>query len=229
MISLTQKYELLTKLPLLQGISGKELAHIESVIGMEVNEVPPMSRPLIRQNDPCTHLIFLTTGKMIRQYKSDDGLYQTKSILQSPTILEPHNLYGLNCRFRCSYTPLQDVSFITVRKRDVMQHLMKAEIFRINYFNMLSAIIHKKEAQLQPVQGLTVRQKITSLLQRLFTDCSGQVEIAIKMTDLANYIGETRLNTSRALNQLEEENIIELKRSLIIVPEMDKLRMKSEE
>ena len=53
--------------------------------------------------------------------------------------------------------------------------------------------------------------------------------IAIKMTDLANYIGETRLNTSRALNQLEEENIIELKRSLIIVPEMDKLRMKSEE
>ena len=62
MISLTQKYELLTKLPLLQGISGKELAHIESVIGMEVNEVPPMSRPLIRQNDPCTHLIFLTTG-----------------------------------------------------------------------------------------------------------------------------------------------------------------------
>ena len=106
---------------------------------------------------------------------------------------------------------------------------MKAEIFRINYFNMLSAIIHKKEAQLQPVQGLTVRQKITSLLQKLFTDCSGQVEIAIKMTDLANYIGETRLNTSRALNQLEKENIIELKRSLIVVPEMDKLRLKSKE
>ena len=34
MISLTKKYELLTKLPLLQGLSGKELAHIESVIGM---------------------------------------------------------------------------------------------------------------------------------------------------------------------------------------------------
>lgn len=227
MISLTQKYELLTKLPLLQGISGKELAHIESVIGMEVNEVPPMSRPLIRQNDPCTHLIFLTTGKMIRQYKSDDGLYQTKSILQAPAILEPHNLYGLDCRFRCSYTPLQDVSFITVRKRDVMQHLMKTEIFRINYFNLLSAIIHKKEAQLQPVQGLTVREKISSLLQRLFTDCCGQVEIAIKMTDLANYIGETRLNTSRALNQMEKEDIIELKRSLIVIPDIGRMREES--
>lgn len=224
MISLTQKYELLTKLPLLQGISGKELAHIESVIGMEVNEVPPMSRPLIHQNDPCTHLIFLATGKMMRHFKSDDGLFQTKSVLQAPTILEPHNLYGLDCRFRCSYTPLQDVSIITVRKGDVMQQLMKTEIFRINYFNLLSAIIHKKEVQLQPQQNLTISQKITGLLQRLFADCNGPVEIAIKMTDLANYIGETRLNTSRELNRLEKENLIELKRSLIVIPEIEKFK-----
>ena len=224
MISLTQKYELLTKLPLLQGISGKELAHIESVIGMEVNEVPPMSRPLIHQNDPCTHLIFLATGKMMRHFKSDDGLFQTKSVLQAPTILEPHNLYGLDCRFRCSYTPLQDVSIITVRKGDVMQQLMKTEIFRINYFNLLSAIIHKKEVQLQPQQNLTISQKITGLLQRLFADCNGPVEIAIKMTDLANYIGETRLNTSRELNRLEKENLIELKRSLIVIPDIGRMR-----
>lgn len=224
MISLTQKYELLTKLPLLQGINGKELAHIESVIGMEVNEVPPMSRPLIHQNDPCTHLIFLATGKMMRHFKSDDGLFQTKSVLQAPTILEPHNLYGLDCRFRCSYTPLQDVSIITVRKGDVMQQLMKTEIFRINYFNLLSAIIHKKEVQLQPQQNLTISQKITGLLQRLFADCNGPVEIAIKMTDLANYIGETRLNTSRELNRLEKENLIELKRSLIVIPEIGKFK-----
>ena len=223
MISLTQKYELLTKLPLLQGISGKELAHMESVIGMEVNEVLPMSKPLIRQNDPCTHLIFLTTGKLMRHYTSDDGLFTTRTFLKAPAILEPHNLFGLNCRFRCSYTPLQDVSIITVKKRDVMQHLMKADIFRINYFNLLSAIIHKKEAQLHPQQGLTINLKIKGFMQRLLADCSGQAEIAIKMTDLANYIGETRLNTSRALNQLEEENIIELKRSMIVIPDIHKL------
>ena len=62
MISITEKYELLTKLPLLQGLSGKELAHIESMIGLEVNEVPTMNRPIILQNDPCSHLVFLTTG-----------------------------------------------------------------------------------------------------------------------------------------------------------------------
>lgn len=220
MISLTQKYELLTKLPLLQGLSGKELAHIESVIGMEVNEVPAMRKPLIHQNDPCTHLIFLTTGKLMRHYESSDGLYTTKSVIQAPALLEPNNLYGLECHFRCSYTPLQDVSIITVRKRDVMQYLMKTDIFRINYFNLLSTIIHKKEAMLQPMRNLTVKQKIVHFLQTLFPDCEGQVEIAIKMTVLADYIGETRLNTSRALNQLEETHIVELKRSLIVIPEI---------
>ena len=161
MISLTQKYELLTKLPLLQGLSGKELAHIESVIGMEVNEVPAMRKPLICQNDPCTHLIFLTTGTLMRQYESDDGLFMTKSIIKAPTLLEPYNLYGLECKFRCSYTPLQNVSIITIKKKDVMQHLMKADIFRINYFNLLSATIHKKDTLLQPMRNPTVNQKIS--------------------------------------------------------------------
>lgn len=223
MISLTKKYELLTKLPLLQGISGKELAHIESVIGMEVNEVPAMRKPLICQNDPCTHLIFLTTGKLQRVYKSDGGLYIAKAIIQAPNLLEPHNLYGLDCRFRCSYTPLQDVSLITVKKKDVMQHLMKTDIFRINYFNLLSAIIYKKDTLLQPMQNHTVKQKIIHFLQKQFYDCDGQAEILIKMTDLADYIGETRLNTSRALNQLEKSNIIELKRSLIDIPDVKKI------
>jgi len=224
MITLTQKYELLTKLPLLQGLSGKELAHIESVIGMEINEVPSMRKPLICQNDPCTHLIFLTTGKMMRQYESDDGLYTTKSVVQAPALLEPHNLYGLDCKFRCSYTPLQDVTFITVKKRDVMQHLMKSDIFRINYFNMLSSIIQKKEDLLQPLRHHTVKQKILQFLRREFAEQDGQVEIYIKMTVLADYISETRLNTSRALNELEDAKIVELKRSLIVVPDVEKVR-----
>ena len=47
------------------------------------------------------------------------------------------------------------------------------------------------------------------------------------MTDLANYIGETRLNTSRALNQMEKEDIIELKRSLIVIPDIGRMREES--
>lgn len=223
MISLTQKYELLTKLPLLQGISGKELAHIENMTGMEINEVPAMKRPLIRQNDPCTHLVFLTTGKMMREYTSHDGRFQTKSVLQAPTLLEPYNLYGLNCKFRCSYTPLENVSVITVKKTDVQQHLMKTEIFRINYFNLLSAIIHKKDMLLRPCRHLTVKEKILQFILRLFPDCESQAEIAIKMTDLAEYIDETRLNTSRALNQLEKAGLMELKRSLIVIPDIKKI------
>ena len=223
MISLTQKYELLTKLPLLQGISGKELAHIENMTGMEINEVPAMKRPLIRQNDPCTHLVFLTTGKMMREYTSHDGRFQTKSVLQAPTLLEPYNLYGLNCKFRCSYTPLENVSVITVKKTDVQQHLMKTEIFRINYFNLLSAIIHKKDMLLRPCRHQTVKEKILQFIMKLFPDCEGQVEIQIKMTDLADYIDETRLNTSRALNQLEKAGLMELKRSLIVIPDIKKI------
>ena len=169
-------------------------------------------------------LVFLTTGKVKRLYESSDGLFVTRSVIQAPALLEPYNLFGLDCRFRCSYTPLQQTSFITVNKKDVMQHLMKLEIFRINYFNLLSAIIHRKEDQLQPLGNPTIKNKTIQFMQRQFADCKGPAEIVIKMTDLANYIGETRLNTSRVLNQMEDENIIELNRSLIVIPELQKLK-----
>jgi CRP-like cAMP-binding protein len=101
---------------------------------------------------------------------------------------------------------------------------MKAEIFRINFFNTLSAIIHKKNALLQPHHNHDIKQKVLDFLQRMFIDCDGQAEVSIKMIDLAEYIGETRLNTSRALNELEDEQIIELKRSLIVIPDVKKLQ-----
>ena len=105
-----------------------------------------------------------------------------------------------------------------------MQHLMKSDIFRINYFNMLSSIIQKKEDLLQPLRHHTVKQKILQFLRREFAEQDGQVEIYIKMTVLADYISETRLNTSRALNELEDAKIVELKRSLIVIPDMGRIR-----
>ena len=223
MISLTRKYELLTKLPLLQGLSGKELAHMESIIGMEVDELPPMSHPLIHQGDLCTRLIFLATGSMTRRYQSPDGLFRTQSVIQAPSLLEPHNLYGLNCHYQFSYIPQHEVSIITIPKIDVMQHLMRSEIFRINYLNLLSASIHKKETLLQPLRTPSVTLKIINFIQKLFAEAEGTCEISIKMRDLADYIGETRLNTSRALNKLETEQVIQLSRSLITIPDIKKL------
>ena len=45
----------------------------------------------------------------------------------------------------------------------------------------------------------------------------------VKMDDLARYLDDTRLNTSKALNELQDKGLIELRRKEILIPDAQKL------
>ena len=46
-----------------------------------------------------------------------------------------------------------------------------------------------------------------------------------KMTDLAERIGETRLNASKALNALQDEGVLRLTRGRLLIDDVGRLRM----
>lgn len=48
-------------------------------------------------------------------------------------------------------------------------------------------------------------------------------DIQSKMDDLARYLDDTRLNTSKALNELQDKGLIELRRKEILIPDAQKL------
>jgi CRP-like cAMP-binding protein len=54
-------------------------------------------------------------------------------------------------------------------------------------------------------------------------EINGTKRIQIKMERLAELLCETRLNVSKALNELKDEGYIELQRKEIIVPSLKKL------
>lgn len=214
-MELRTRYQLISQLPLFQGISGKELALIEATMGIHMEELPPMKHPVIRQGDHCTHLFFLAKGTLRRNFISEDGLYSATSYISAPAVLEPECLYGLRCRFHYAYIPETDIVIINTSKLHIVKQLMKIEIFRINYLNLLSAIIEKQGRLVQPLTLLTAREKLIHCIRTIFPECKGPALLNIKMKDLAGYISETRLTTSQILNQLEQEGLLELRRSCI--------------
>ena len=56
---------------------------------------------------------------------------------------------------------------------------------------------------------------------------NGYKEIVIKLQTLADILNISRLNTSKMLHQLEKEQILELKRGKIIIPQFEKLTSKA--
>lgn len=216
-MNIKEKFALLTRLPLMQGISGKDLAMLEESLGLEVENFLKMNTPIIEQGEINTQLVFLAQGRIQRTHRVEGTGISLTSWIEAPCVLEPENMYGLNPRYDYTYTLEENVKLICVSKANVNRCLMKNEIFRLNMLNYISALIQKNSWHKHPSYRAGTREKVESVLNCWFYETNGKGEIEYKMTDLADYIGETRLNTSKVLNAMEEEGKVELKRGKIIL------------
>ncbi|MBQ7462234.1 MAG: Crp/Fnr family transcriptional regulator [Bacteroidaceae bacterium] len=206
------RYLLLTRLPLLQGISSTELLNWEDILRLDFDELPASKLPLIRQGDNCSQLLYLVEGELLREHRSADGLYVTRSRLKAPAVIEVDRLFGLTPTYQHTYFAGTDVKMLGIRKSLIGSHLMKSEVFRLGLLNTLSAISQKRAAALLPHQLDNAEERLLHFLARIFPDAEGEVELVIKMTDLARYIGERRLTVSQILNRWQDEGSIRLGR-----------------
>ena len=211
-------------MPLLQGLSGQDLARLEEIHGLEVETIPSSPQPLLNQGDACTHLLLVANGVLRRKHVSQDGRLRLAANQHSPLAVEPESLYGLHCHYHNSYYAETDLQVITVRKADVGKCLMNVPVFRYNLLNYLSAVTHKQTMMMVPCPPRTVVGKFLHLFEILCREDDSEISMSVKMTDLALYLEETRLTVSRMLNRLASQQVIELARSTINLRSLNKLR-----
>lgn len=193
----------LSRLSLLHGISSKEMQQLQPM--MEVEELPVLNAPVIRQGEPCAQLRFLVEGRLMQEYQSPDGLYRAQRIVDAPCAIEPETIYSLNGVYRYAYQTMSDCQFVSIRRGDVTAQLMRLEAFRINYINTLSLHIGRIQHQLQPEQYQTAEEKFRHFVASIFPGTSGPTSLTIRMEDLARYIGETRLTVSYMLRRMQAD------------------------
>ena len=210
-------YSLFTRLPLLQGISSRELLGWEETLRLDIDEFPASQLPLIRQGDNCSQLLYLVEGELQREHQSEDGLYVTRSLLKAPAIIEVDRLFGLTPTYEYTYRAKTEVRMLGIRKSLIGSHLMKSEVFRLNLLNTLSAIAQKRATALRPSLLDNAEERLRHFIGTLFRDSEGEVELIIHMTELARYIGERRITVSLLLNRWAEEKSIHLGRGHFIV------------
>lgn len=222
MQDLSTRYALLTRLPLLQGISSRELLNWEEALRLDLDELPASYLPLIRQGDTCSQLIYLVEGELQREHLSADGIYITRSQLKAPAIIEVDRLFGLTPTYEYTYRAHTDVKMLGIRKGLIGNYLMKNEVFRINLLNSLSAIAQKRADALRPCQLDNAEGRLRHFIDTLFPDCESEAELVIHMKELARYIGERRLTVSQILNRWDKEGRIRLGRGHFVIHDMQK-------
>lgn len=217
MQDLSTRYALFTRLPLLQGVSSRELLGWEEALRLDIDELPASRLPLIRQGDTCTTLLYLVDGTLQREYRSPDGTYATRSLLKAPAVIEVDRLFGLTPTYEYTYRAKTDVKMLSIRKPLLGSHLLKSEVFRLNLLNTLSACAQKKANALLPHKMGTAEERLRHFIANLFSEGEGEVELIIRMKELAQFTGETRLTISQILNQWAERGSILLGRGHFVI------------
>ena len=182
-----------------------------------------MGETIIESGSPCKQLCFLLKGEVSIVTSSKENIYTVIEQMEAPYLLEPQSLFGMNTNYTSAYVAHTEAHTVSISKAFVLSDLFKYEIFRLNYMNIVSNRAQNLYSRLweEPTQDL--REKIIRFFLLHCEKAQGEKIFKVKMDDLARYLDDTRLNTSKALNELQDKGLLELRRKEILIPDAQKL------
>ena len=215
-------FETLLELPLFQGLGKDDLTQIIETVKFNFTTFE-QNQIIARQDEVCNHLLFLLKGNLTVTTKSDDHQFTLTERIQAPGVLQAEALYGIYPRFTHTYTAQSDTCILSVEKQAVNHIFMSYEVFRINIMNLLSTQIFKNQRLLWRSPAERLENKIVDFIITKVIYPAGEKTLYIKMEDLAKHLNVTRINVSKALNQMQKNGDILLKRKAIIIPALENL------
>lgn len=220
-----ERIRLLSLVDIFEPLSNEEIERLNgqlSDIHLERGEI------FYSPEDRSEKLFLLQKGRG-RVYKTADGRELTLAIVEAGTVFGEMALTAQ--RLQEAYAQALEPSEVSVMRREDLERLMlqKPEVgLRITH--LLSERLRRNETRLKDISLKSVTARLASLIL-LLIESEGVVvgknylKVPIHHTHqhLATMIGANREAVTKAFTQLQDEGIVELKRRLIYVADMEAL------
>lgn len=204
-------YNTLLQLPLFQGMSRAELSEVIERAKFHFVKVEA-GHTLFAQGEPCTKLAFLLGGKLMAETMAPCGTFSFVEVHGTPMMIEPHSLFGRRPCYKATYTAQSEVSMLTIDKQYIYGVLDSYEVFRMNFFNQLSARTEQLHERVWSITPQQLEGRLIHFIRSLCTTPQGTKILRVKMEDLARLLDDTRLNISNILNSWQAQGLIEMRR-----------------
>lgn len=216
-------FDTLLQLPLFQGLCHEDFTNILDKVKLHFIK-HKVGETLIESGSPCEQLCFLLKGEISIITTSKEDIYTVVEHVEAPYLIEPYSLFGMSTTYTSSYVAHTEAHTISISKSFVLSNLFKYEIFRLNYMNIVSNRAQNLYARLWDEKSVhDLKDKIIYFILSHCEKAQGEKIFKVKMDDLARCLDDTRLNTSKALNELQDKGLIELRRKEILIPDAQRL------
>lgn len=215
-------YENLLRLPYFQGMSKNDLTTILDKVKLEFSR-HENNETIVSQNEKCEKFIIVINGRIEAETTPEDLSYKLIEEHTAPFAIEPYSLFGTTTRYNSSYKAKEKCDTLTIDKRYFFTEFTKHNIFTINLLNLISRRAQFLNEQIWQETPHEIESSITRFIAIHSQTHIGAKTLIIKMERLATLLNETRINVSRALNNLWQKGLIELSRKEIHIPQFEKL------
>ena len=219
-----QIYEKLLLFPLFQGMSRDDLEQVAGHTRFGFSKINAGST-VVAEGEDCRQLYFLINGSLRVETTADDGGYMVAEQLEAPVILQPEVIFGYTQRYSHSYIAQTDANFIIVGKDEVLRLSEDFLVFRLNLLNMYATQTQKTSRMLWQYVPDSLEKRIVRFFAQHCIYPAGPKVFHILMNRLASELNDSRLDVSRALNDLQREGKIVLRRGRVEIPLMERLLM----
>lgn len=214
-------YETLLLLPLFQGISREDMTKILEKVKFHFIQYKA-GDTIVQSGETSDKLFFILNGEIESHYQPQKD-FTFIEYIRAPHVIEPYSLFGLNVSYSASYIAHTKIDAVSINKSFIIEELFSYEIFRFNYVNLISNRAQVLYKRLWIAIPEHIEHKIILFIGLHSERPQGKKVLKIKMEDLARYANDTRLNVSKALNNLQERNLVILRRKEVIIPELETL------
>jgi len=217
-----QLYDHLLRFQLFQGLSRSELLQMagNTKFGFQKESA---GKVVVKADAPCRQLLLLVSGTLRLTTASADGAYSLTEQVSAPWMLQPEALFGATPRYSATVAAATPCHFISLAKDEVLRLFDDFLIIRLNLLNIFSTMAQKRSLQQWRPAPQELRQRFFRFLLDHSTYPAGPKELHILMTRLAQELGDSRLNVSRMLNQLQADGMLQLHRGRISISSFEKM------
>jgi len=224
-----ERIKLLSLVDIFEPLSEVELEHLNGQLPdrrLETGEI------FYGPRDPSERLFILQKGKVRTFRSTPDGREFTLAVVESGTVFGEMALMGQ--QLEGAYAQAMEPSQVsTMAKEDLEQLVLEKPAVGLRIMRVLSERLRRQETRLEDVTMKDVHARLAGIIVLLVesegvrTGTGYRISAHYTHEKLGTMIGANRVAVTRAFGLLQDEGVVELRRRLIHVSDIEALRRSS--
>ncbi|MEW5951211.1 MAG: Crp/Fnr family transcriptional regulator [Elusimicrobia bacterium] len=211
--------KILRKLELLKKFSEKDIRKIEKVA---VLKKYPKNSFIFNKNEIGNHFFVVKAGK-IKIFSSVGNKTKTLTVIGKNDFFGEMSLLGCGTR-SASASAAEDSELYVISRKNFEKYLLKNPELTIKLLYSLADRLSRADKEIESMLFHNILGRLASAILEIKKHNGNCADIKINQTEIAGYLGTTRVPVCRAINALKKSGIISYNCGHLIIKDENRLK-----